>query len=70
MKVWKWSTGETSYKIARPEKKEPLEKLCRDGQLNAFTHNGFWHPMDTLRDKIYLENLWSCKKAPWKLWND
>jgi len=50
--------------------KEPLEKLCSDGQLNAFTHNGFWHPMDTLRDKNYLENLWSCKKAPWKLWND
>lgn len=47
--------------------KEPMERLARDGQLNAFRHTGFWQPMDTLRDKILLEDLWS-KTAPWKVW--
>lgn len=50
--------------------KEPLENLARDGRLAAFKHNGFWHPMDTLRDKYYLENLWQSGKAPWKVWAD
>ncbi len=48
---------------------EPLEGLARDGQLAAYMHEGFWHPMDTLRDKHYLEHLWSGGAAPWKIWN-
>ena len=48
--------------------KEPLEKLARDSQLAAFKHEGFWRPMDTLRDKIYLEDLWVNNRAPWKKW--
>lgn len=48
--------------------REPLERLARDGQLSAYTHSGFWQPMDTLRDKIRLEELWESGKAPWKTW--
>ncbi len=48
--------------------KEPMEKLASDGQLYAYRHGGFWHPMDTLRDKNFLESLWSSGKAPWKIW--
>ena len=48
--------------------KEPLEALAREGQLVAYKHHGFWQPMDTLRDKNYLENLWDSGTAPWKLW--
>ena len=48
--------------------KEPLERLAREGQLNAFRHEGFWQPMDTLRDKHLLEELWSSGKAQWKTW--
>ena len=48
---------------------EPLKKLSKEGQLNAFKHDGFWQPMDTLRDKSSLEGLWSTDKAPWKRWN-
>jgi glucose-1-phosphate cytidylyltransferase len=48
--------------------REPLEYLANSGQLKAFMHHGFWQPMDTLRDKNYLENLWSSGKAPWKVW--
>lgn len=47
---------------------EPLENLCRDGQLMAYQHNGYWQCMDTLRDKTMLEFLWSEGKAPWKIW--
>lgn len=47
---------------------EPLEALAREGELMAFMHDGFWQPMDTLRDKNLLENLWSNQKAPWKIW--
>ncbi|TCO42636.1 glucose-1-phosphate cytidylyltransferase [Dokdonella fugitiva] len=47
----------------------PLEGLARDGQLSAYTHDGFWQPMDTLRDKIKLEDLWQSGNAPWKTWN-
>jgi glucose-1-phosphate cytidylyltransferase len=47
---------------------EPLMKLAEDGELMAFEHQGFWQPMDTLRDKFYLEDLWSSGKAPWKQW--
>lgn len=49
--------------------KEPMQNLARDGELHAFKYPGFWQPMDTLRDKMYLEDLWS-KGAPWKIWND
>lgn len=48
--------------------KGPMEKLARDGQMSAYIHNGFWQPMDTLRDKNYLEDLWKSGKAPWKKW--
>ncbi|MBD2097419.1 glucose-1-phosphate cytidylyltransferase [Trichocoleus sp. FACHB-591] len=48
--------------------KEPLQKLASDGELSAYRHNGFWQPMDTLRDKQYLEELWKSGKAPWKVW--
>lgn len=47
---------------------EPLEKLARNSELRAFAHNGFWQPMDTLRDKLLLEDLWLKKAAPWKVW--
>lgn len=48
--------------------KEPLEQLADQRQLHAFHHKGFWQPMDTLRDKNYLEQLWSSGQAPWKIW--
>ena len=48
--------------------REPLEHLSKTNQLNAFKHDGFWQPMDTLRDKIVLENLWSSNSAPWRKW--
>ncbi len=48
--------------------REPMAKLAHDGQLRAFEHTGFWQPMDTLRDKILLEELWVSGKAPWKVW--
>jgi len=47
----------------------PLQGLAEDGQLMAFEHQGFWQPMDTLRDKHLLEELWATGKAPWKKWN-
>ncbi|HCV40152.1 glucose-1-phosphate cytidylyltransferase [Pseudomonas vlassakiae] len=47
---------------------EPLSRLASEGQLHAFAHEGFWHPMDTLRDKNHLEQLWSSGEAPWKQW--
>lgn len=46
----------------------PLEKIASEGQLAAWRHRGFWQPMDTLRDKNHLEQLWQANKAPWKLW--
>ena len=48
--------------------KTPLETLAKEQRLTAFKHTGFWHPMDTLRDKKYLEELWTLKNAPWKIW--
>ncbi len=47
---------------------EPLKRLARERQLHAFFHDGFWQPMDTLRDKRVLEQLWESGKAPWKSW--
>ena len=47
---------------------EPLKGLAKDNNLMAFTHEGFWQPMDTLRDMVYLQELWNEGKAPWKTW--
>lgn len=49
--------------------KEPMERLAKAGQLSAYMHKGFWQPMDTLRDKNHLEDLWSSGEAPWKMWS-
>jgi glucose-1-phosphate cytidylyltransferase len=49
--------------------RRPLEQLAVDGELSAFTHRGFWQPMDTLRDKMKLEDLWNSGRAPWKTWS-
>jgi glucose-1-phosphate cytidylyltransferase len=48
--------------------REPLERLTLDGELSAYHHVGFWHPLDSLRDRNHLEWLWSEGKAPWKVW--
>ena len=48
--------------------RSPMESLAREGQISAYLHEGFWQPMDTLRDKTHLEELWSSGKAPWKQW--
>jgi glucose-1-phosphate cytidylyltransferase len=47
---------------------EPLGSLARDGKLFAYRHSGFWHPMDTLRDRMVLEEMWASGEAPWKVW--
>ncbi len=47
----------------------PLMKLAKDGELMAYEHHGFWQPMDTLRDKRLLEDLWNSSRAPWKIWD-
>jgi glucose-1-phosphate cytidylyltransferase len=49
--------------------KKPLEALSSRGELQAFKHSGFWQPMDTMRDKQHLEELWATGKAPWKMWS-
>ena len=49
--------------------RKPLETLAQEKKLSAFKHNGFWYPMDTLRDKKYLEELWKSNSAPWKKWH-
>jgi glucose-1-phosphate cytidylyltransferase len=49
--------------------REPLERLSESGELAAYPHEGFWQPMDTLRDRTLLEELWSSGRAPWKLWS-
>lgn len=48
--------------------RDPMERLAREGQLSAYLHQGFWQPMDTLRDKQHLEELWQSGSAPWKVW--
>ena len=48
--------------------RSPLETLAIEGELSVYKHNGFWCPMDTMRDKIMLNELWEKNKAPWKLW--
>ena len=74
-----WING--GYFVCQPEvfdyisgdetifEKDPMEKLANEGKMQAFLHNGFWRPMDTLRDKIELEELWNLNnKTPWKKW--
>jgi glucose-1-phosphate cytidylyltransferase len=48
--------------------REPLSNLAKQGELAAFRHQGFWQPMDTLRDRVLLEELWQKGAAPWKVW--
>lgn len=48
--------------------REPMERLAHEGQLSAYRHNGFWQPMDSLRDKHVLEDLWKRENPPWKIW--
>ena len=48
---------------------KPMESLAKSGEMSAFEHDGFWQPMDTLRDKNYLEELWQSNTAPWKTWS-
>ena len=55
-------TDQTSWEL------EPLEKLALEGQIQAYKHDGFWHPMDTLRDKLFLQGLWDKDNTPWKKW--
>ena len=51
-----------------PFEREPLTRLAQEGHLRAYKHSGFWHAMDTLRDKKHLEDLWQNGKAPWRVW--
>lgn len=46
----------------------PLQNIAKDGQLNAYKHNGFWHPMDMVKDKEDLNKLWATRSAPWDVW--
>ena len=50
--------------------KDPMETLAKESNLAAYVFNGFWQPMDTLRDKIYIEELWQTGRAPWKVWDE
>ena len=50
--------------------KEPMERLVAEGKMAAFEHQGFWQPMDTLRDKTHLEEFWASGKAPWRVWSE
>jgi len=73
-----WING--GFFVAQPEALEyiedddtpwedtPLKTIAAEGQLRAFEHRGFWRPMDTLRDKLHLEELWDSGQAPWKVW--
>jgi glucose-1-phosphate cytidylyltransferase len=62
-KVIDYITDETTVWEA-----SPMEKLAVNGELSAYFHYGFWQPMDTLREKKYLEDLWQSGKAPWRIW--
>ena len=62
-KIIDYITGDTTL-----FEREPMEGLAADGHLMAYRHDGFWQPMDTLRDKNHLEELWATGNAPWKLW--
>jgi glucose-1-phosphate cytidylyltransferase len=62
-KIFQFIDGDTTV-----WEKEPLERLANQNELAAFTHEGFWQPMDTLRDKQHLEDLWNSGNAPWLVW--
>ena len=62
--IFKYITGTSTV-----FEQEPLETLAADCQLVAYKHEGFWQPMDIMKDKLYLETLWDTKKAPWRIWN-
>lgn len=49
--------------------RDPMERLAQDNELRAFQHTGFWHAMDTMRDKTHLEELWETGRAPWQIWS-
>jgi glucose-1-phosphate cytidylyltransferase len=49
--------------------REPLQRLASEGQLSSYRHTGFWQPMDTLREKLRLDDLWESGRAPWKTWD-
>ena len=53
-----------------PWERDPLKRLANELELRAYFHNGFWQPMDTLRNKNYLEELWRAGNPPWKLWGN
>ena len=55
---------------SEPLETAPLQRLAESGQLAAYRHSGFWHPMDTLHDKMVLEKIWAEGNAPWKVWKD
>jgi glucose-1-phosphate cytidylyltransferase len=59
---------DTIHSDATAWEAEPLQRLAADGQLQAYRHHGFWQPMDTLRDRVHLEELWESGKATWKSW--
>lgn len=48
--------------------REPMERIAQEGQMQAYKHHGFWRPMDTLRDKVELDQKWNAQQAPWKIW--
>ena len=64
--VDRYFPAEGDYMLER----EPLGALAADGQLTAYTHRGFWQPMDTPRERLLLEDLWTSGRAPWRIWND
>ena len=53
-----------------PWERDPLRKLAKERELISFLHDGFWQPMDTLRNKNYLEALWNSENPPWKIWSN
>lgn len=59
---------DTIHSVATVWEAESLQRLAAEGQLQACRHHGFWQPMDTLRDRVHLEELWESGKAPWKRW--
>jgi glucose-1-phosphate cytidylyltransferase len=63
-RVLEYISGDTSV-----WEREPMEQLAREGNISAYLHDGFWQCMDTLRDKIRLEDLWESGEAPWKIWD-
>jgi glucose-1-phosphate cytidylyltransferase len=50
--------------------REPLERLAADGELRGYRHTGFWDCMDTYKDAVLLEDLWSARQAPWRVWEE